>query len=168
MSGSFCRPLRFCVDDVVRWFFWGFFLKRYRSGSNRTPPHRTFLVFFVPPRLVYPILAVRPFSWCVSRGAILGPARFLDSPGTYVRGLSSLTPSEALSGREAARVFLCFILFLVFGFGSQGPKRIAPRAFCLEGVPFSGCPWALTHTFCSLPQVFCFLGPRGLRPKGSA
>ena len=71
--------------DVVFFFF---FFKRQRSGSNRTPPHALFCLFLfsfcVPPRFVVsPFLAVRPASWRFSRGAILGPARFWDSPGTY-------------------------------------------------------------------------------------
>ena len=51
---------------------------------------------------VSPFLAVGPASWRFSRGAILGPARFWDSPGTY--GTRARSPlSEALFlGREAA------------------------------------------------------------------
>ena len=63
-----------------------FFSKRQRSGSHRTPPHTHLSCWFlflicVPPLLsVSPVLAVRPASRRFSRGAILGPARFWDSP----------------------------------------------------------------------------------------
>ena len=71
-----------------RRFFLFFFFKRQRSGSNRTPPHALVLLFpfsfCVPPLFsVSPVLAVRPASWRFSRGAILGPARFWDSPWTF-------------------------------------------------------------------------------------
>ena len=41
------------------------------------------LFFFVPPRLFYRLFGRAPCFLVFSRGAILGPARFLDSPGTY-------------------------------------------------------------------------------------
>ena len=48
-----------------------------------------------------------------------------------------------------------FVFCLVFGFGSQGPRRIAPRAFCLEGVPFSGCSLGShTHVLSPAPGFF--------------
>ena len=72
--------------DVRSGVFWGrslsfffvrrrrfsrFFLKRYSSGSNRTPPHAPFCLFLfsfcVPPHLFLPVLAVRPAS-CVFFG----------------------------------------------------------------------------------------------------
>ena len=62
--GSFSLPLVFFVDAVFR----GFFFKRQRSGSHRTPLTRTCVAgsfsFCVPPLLsVSPVLAVRPASW---------------------------------------------------------------------------------------------------------
>ena len=82
-SGFVLSSFGFFVNAV----FCGFF-KRQRSGSNRTPLHTHlfcwFLVFCVPPLLsVSPVLAVRPASWWFSRGAILGPVRFWDSPWTF-------------------------------------------------------------------------------------
>ena len=108
------RSAVFWVRSLFLWFFlstssWLFF-KRYRSGSNRTPHARACFVcscFFCPAALVVsPFLAVRPASWRFS-GCHSGPRAFLGF--SYLRGLSSLAPSEALFlGREAARVFLCF------------------------------------------------------------
>ena len=75
--------LRFFADVV---FVFVVLFKRQRSGSHRTPPHThlscLFLFLFcVPPLLsVSPVLAMRPASRRFSRGAILGPARFWDSP----------------------------------------------------------------------------------------
>ena len=99
----FCRRRRFCC----------FFL-RYRSGSNRTPPHALVWVFSfsvcVPPRFLF-----CPFWPCV---LLLGV--FLGVPFWAPRVFWILLgPSEAFFlGREAARVFraslaLCsFPLFL--------------------------------------------------------
>ena len=83
--------VRSCFLRVCSLFFGFFFVdavffKRHSSGSKRTPRHALVLLFlvrfcFVPPRLfVPPTLAVRPASWRFSRGAILGPACFWDSP----------------------------------------------------------------------------------------
>ena len=77
--------------DVVSVFlgfvfvFLAFSFKRERSGSNRTPPHApVFVLVFLSCRI-----------WCFARfgrascflaffrGAIMGPARFWDSPGTH-------------------------------------------------------------------------------------
>ena len=64
-----------------------FVFKRFRSGSNRTPPRRTFwsvpFLLFVPP-----VLAYRPFWPCIlSLAVFLGvpfwPLTFSDFPGTY-------------------------------------------------------------------------------------
>ena len=59
-----------------------------------------------------PLLAVRLFSWCFSQDAILGPARFLDSPGTC--------------GAELARPFKGGFALLVCGCCSP---------FCLVCLP---------------------------------
>ena len=110
--GSF--PLFWFFVDVVF-----VFCKRYRSGSNRTPPHRIVLVcsfpLLVPLRLVY-----RPFWPCVLSFAFFLGVPFW-APWFFfvilleITGLSSLAPSEAFFGREAARVFQCFS-FVVFVF----------------------------------------------------
>ena len=113
------RSAVFCVRSLFLWFFrrrrfclFSFFLERYRSGSNRTPPHAPVFVvpvlFFCPAALlVSPFLAVRPASRRFSRGAILGPARF--------RILSE--PSEALSlFLLDARRQGCFLSFLLCRF----------------------------------------------------
>ena len=122
--------------DVRSGVFWGFvlsslvfsstsffFLKRYRSGSNRTPPrtHLFCLFFFsfcVPPRLFFARFGRASCFLAVFRGAILGPVRFWDSPGTC---------SEALFlGREAAGVFVCFSCLVVF----------FPLLFCFAATHF--------------------------------
>ena len=84
-SGSF--SLRFFADVV---FFFGlFFLLRDKDQVVTGHPSHAlvFLVSFlvcVPPLLsVSPVLAVRPASRRFSQGAILGPARFWDSPWTF-------------------------------------------------------------------------------------
>ena len=66
----------------------GFFFKRYSSGSNRTPPHThlSFLFFFFlcPAAFVGSARfgrASRFLAFC--RGAILGPGGFWDSPWTF-------------------------------------------------------------------------------------
>ena len=80
---SFC----FFVDVVFVFLGFVFVLlvfsfKRERSGSNRTPPHAP--VFVV---LVFCPAATRfgraSCFLAFFRGAILGPARFWDSPGTH-------------------------------------------------------------------------------------
>ena len=106
-----------------RLFFAGSLLKRYRSGSNRTPPHAPFCLFLfsffcAPPRFLF-----RPFWPCVLLfGVFLGV--FLGF-SLSLWGLSS-PPSEALFlGRRAARVVgaslalffffpFCFVLQLHF------------------------------------------------------
>ena len=108
--------------------FFGFFVdvvffKRYRSGSNRTPPHTHLFCLFlfsfcVPPRLFFARFGRASCFLAVFRGAILGPVRFWDSPGTC---------SEALFlGREAAGVFVCFSCLVV----------LFPLLFCFAATHF--------------------------------
>ena len=109
--------LRFSPTSLC--FFWfKFSFERHSSGSNRNT--RTFVCCsgsLFCPAVVSPFLAVRPASWRSLRGAILGPARCLGFSWNSW-GLSSLAPSEALFGREAARGFswllvlgfVCFVL----------------------------------------------------------
>ena len=92
-----------------------FSFKRDNSGltGHHTPPARVvwfFLFLFLSP----PHLSFRLFWPCVPsvlaffRGAILGPARFLDSLGTSLR---------PFLGREAAKAFARFFLWsFVFPF----------------------------------------------------
>ena len=92
------------------------FFKRQSSGSNRTAPHALVLLvlvlFFCPAALVCsPFLAVRPCFLAVFRGAILGPVRFWDSPGTYGARACSPLPRPLFLGREAARVFCASLAF---------------------------------------------------------
>ena len=82
--GFFSHPLVF--SSTSRFLF--FFFKRESSGSNRAHPHTHlgcfFLFLFLSRRACLFALFGRAsrflaFFW----GAILGPARFWDSPGTY-------------------------------------------------------------------------------------
>ena len=82
---SLSLSLVLCFSAVVVFLFFVVF-KRESSGLTGHTPPRTVLVlfFFVPAALGFsPVLAVRPFFLAFCRGAILGPGRFLDSPGTY-------------------------------------------------------------------------------------
>ena len=140
-----------------------FFWERESSGSNRTPPRALVLfvafLLFAPPRLAY-----RPFWPCVLSPGVFsgchsGPRVFFGFSWN-LQGLSSLSPSEALSGCEAARVFLRF-LFVVFVFPflfcfaaarvflesqsrwshRRGQERVispAPRPSEGKGVPLEG------------------------------
>ena len=65
-----------------------------------------------------------------SRGAILGPASFWDSPGTYGAWARSPLP-RPFFGREAAWVFLCFLCLVV----------VFPLLFC----------FAASHNFTRRP-----------------
>ena len=100
----------------VSFFF--FFFQRDRSGSHRAHPH-THFVFFVlflfvsPPHSVCsPVLAVRPFFLVFWRGAILGPGRFWDSPGTPLRPFSRTRGGKGVS----LLLVLCFVFprFVLF------------------------------------------------------
>ena len=51
--------------------------------------------------------------------------------------------------------FLCLVL------GRRDPGALRQELFVCRGCPFRVAPWALTRTFCSPPQVFFLLGPRG-------
>ena len=78
--GSFSLALVFVV--VVVFFF------RDKDQVVTGHPHTHlfgFFFFFLCPAALYvlPFLAVRPASRRFSRGAFLGPARFLDSPWTF-------------------------------------------------------------------------------------
>ena len=80
--------LSFSLFSVVVVFLFFVVFKRESSGLTGHTPHRTVLVLFfflfVPAALGFsPVLAVRPLFLAFCRGAILGPGRFLDSPGTY-------------------------------------------------------------------------------------
>ena len=78
--GFALSSLGFFVDVVSVCFLF----KRQRSGSNRTPHTHWFGLFFLSRRVCFIALFGRASCFLVfSRGAILGPARFLDSPGTY-------------------------------------------------------------------------------------
>ena len=102
----FCRRRRLFV------FVFCFFQER-KLRTNRAHPHThlvflfLFLVFVPAAPGLSPILAVRPSFLAFCRGAILGPGRFLDSPGT---------PLRLFLGREAAWVLLVASLFVVFFF----------------------------------------------------
>ena len=84
------------------------FFKRESSGLTGHTPHApcVFVPFSLSPAAhgLAPVLAVRPFFLAFCRGAILGPGRFLDSPGT---------PLRLFLGREAAWVLLVIFLFVV-------------------------------------------------------
>ena len=99
-------------------FFWFFrrrrlfvFFERESLGSNRAHHTRLccfFLFLFCPAALVCsPFLAVRPASWCFPWGAILGPTRCWDSPGTLLR------PFFWTRGSKGVLVvsFCCFCFF---------------------------------------------------------
>ena len=86
MSGLLC----FGVLSLFLWFFsstpfFPVFFKRQRSGSHRTPLHTRlccwFLFFLCPAAFVCFARFGRASRFLVvSRGAILGPGRFWDSP----------------------------------------------------------------------------------------
>ena len=109
-----------CFADVAAFFvsFFFFFFQRDRSGSHRAHPH-THFVFFVlflfvsPPHSVCsPVLAVRPFFLVFWRGAILGPGRFWDSPGTPLRPFSRTRGGKGVSLLlVSCFVFPRFVLF---------------------------------------------------------
>ena len=104
--------------------------KRESSGLTGHTPHRTVLFFFlfVPAALGFStVLAVRPFFLAFCRGAILGPGFFFGFSWN-LRGLSSLALSEALFGREAARVFGFFSLVFLCCFPACGIHTLAGRA----------------------------------------
>ena len=132
--GSFSLPLVF----RRRRFFFSFCCKRYRAGSNTTPPHALVLVFsfspFCPAAVgLSPFLAVRPVSW-----------RFFGVPFWAPRVFGILLQPTGLElahtfrgpflGRKAARVFPCFLCLVFF----------SPLLFCfatphvlLEGPPMA-------------------------------
>ena len=94
--------LWFSVVVAFLFLFFLFFFKRESSGLTGHTPTRTlcscsFFLFLSPRFGLSPVLAVRPSFLAFCRGAILGPGRFLDSPGT---------PLRLLLGREAAWVLL--------------------------------------------------------------
>ena len=67
--------------------FFSIFSRDKDQVVTKTPPHRTFLVRFFSLFCsaafgLSPALTVHPFSRRFSRGAILGPVSFVDSPGT--------------------------------------------------------------------------------------
>ena len=74
--------------DVVAFLFLFFLLKRESLGSNRAHPHTHlgcfFLFLFLSRRTCLFARFGRASRFLAFfRGAILGPARFWDSPGTY-------------------------------------------------------------------------------------
>ena len=93
-----------------RLFVLFFFFQERKLRTNRAHPHThlvflfLFLVFVPAAPGLSPVLAVRPSFLAFCRGAILGPGRFLDSPGT---------PLRLFLGREAAWVLLVASLFVV-------------------------------------------------------
>ena len=127
----------FFVDAVFRCFF----LRDKDQVVTGHPFTRTCFAgsfsFCVPPLLsVSPVLAVRPASWWFSRGAILGPARFWDSPGTYGAWARSPLP-RPFSGDARRQGFSCASLAL-FSFSpcvlfcghtfSRSPSRWSRRS----------------------------------------
>ena len=176
--------LRVWVDDVFCCFSSSslFFFEEIELSANRTPhtPPHVLLFFFL--FLSPPLCLVRLFWPCVLfvlgflRGAILGPARFLDSLGTFLR---------PFFGREAVEAFALFFLwsvvfpvlrrhtFLDARLGTRcrrgrdsrwsrlRPGEVPPRYRallarndCLLGRLLRRS-WALTRTFC-FPQVSLF------------
>ena len=115
-------------------FFSVFFSRETDQVVTGHPHKRLFssvlVLLFLPAALAWFIAFFGRASCFLafSRGAILGPARFWDSPGTY--GLSSLAPSEApfLGTRGGRGVSLLF----VFGF-------CFPLLFLLCGRALSRC-----------------------------
>ena len=101
--------------SFLPFLFFFLFKRQKRSVSNRTHPPRACywpVVFLLLSRRVWFIACCgrASFSWCflgVARGRHSG-RRACFGFSWNLRGLSSLALSEALSGREAARVFLCF------------------------------------------------------------
>ena len=122
--GFFLSSFGFFADVVV----FVFFFKRQRSGSNRTPPHTHlffwfFLLFLCPAAFVCFARFGRASRFLAFfRGAILGPGRFWDSPGTC---------SEAPFSWDARRQGCSVLLLLGFFFS---PSVL----FC--GHTFSRCP----------------------------
>ena len=121
----------FWVRSLFLWFFSStpfspfpflFLFKRYSSGSNRTPPTRTFLLvpfFFLCPAalVVSPVLAVRPAS-----------RRFLGVPfwAPRVFGILLVPFRGLFLGTRGGKGFPCFSC-LVFLF---------PVLFCFAATPF--------------------------------
>ena len=142
----------FFVDVVFFCFF-----KRYRSSSNRTPPHALVCLFFLSRRTCCFALFGRAscfsalFSGCHS-----GPRAFLGF-SSNLRGLSSLAPSEASFSWDARRqgflgvslVCFCFSPFVLFCGRTlflKGPPRDLAEAGAgdlarpLARVRARGCP----------------------------
>ena len=161
-------------------FFFGFvlclspsflFFPRDTDQVVMTPPHRAFLVCSVSSFCPF---AVRPFSWRFSLGVILGPARLFWIL-LVLAGLSSLTPFEAFFGREAARVFLCFLF--VVGIASALLARVTGTVgrmasgaiFAGEGGRVAPSSPIFTRMLLSLPQVFLTkaLGPRWIAGRAT-
>ena len=99
-------PLLFCLFL----FSFSFFREIDQVVTGHTP--HTHLCSFAfsclcPAAFVCsPVLAVRPFFLAFCRGAILGPGRFWDSPGTLLRPFSRT--------RGGKGVFVCFFLLFLF------------------------------------------------------
>ena len=156
--GDFSLYLRFSVDVVFVCVF-----SRDKAQVVTGHPHThlfssvlvlLFARWFIA--LVWPcVLLLGVFPGCHS-----GPRAFLGFSWN-LRGLSSLAPSEALFGREAAWVFLCFLCLVV----------VFPLMFCfdpshvlLEGPPMAR-PTAGPGRSTSLPSPEWGPGgaPRGRR-----
>ena len=113
--GSFSLPLVF-FSSTSFCFVFSRDTAQVVTGHPYTHLVCLFLLHFCPAALVFcsPFLAVRPAS-VVFRGAILGPVRFWDSPGTYGARACSPLLRPLFLGREAARGF-CVLLVLGFCF----------------------------------------------------
>ena len=96
LFGKNSLDVRFAVSGFVlssfgfrrrRFVFVCFSFSRDNAQVVTGHPHTHLCLlfrFFCPAAFVVsPFLAVRPASWRFLRGAILGPARFWDSPGTH-------------------------------------------------------------------------------------
>ena len=160
--GSFSLPLVFSSTSFFAFFvFW-----RDTAQVVTGHPHTHFLfvpfLFLCPAALlVSPFLAVRPDSWRFSRGAILGPARFWDSPWTY--GAWARSPLPRPLSWDARRQGFSVLLLPCFSFSpfvlfcgfthlrltrrpsqwldlrqARGARRPAPRPSEGQGEPLCG------------------------------
>ena len=112
------------------------FFKRDSSGSNRAHPHTHLFclsLFLCCPAAFAcsPFLAVRPASWCFPWGAILGPTRFWDSPGTLLR------PFLWTRGGKGVLVasFCCFRFPLLLCFAAVFTRARRGGPVIVRGIP---------------------------------
>ena len=117
-------------------FFSSFFLRETAQVVTGHTPTRTCFVcpcsFYCPAAFACsPFLAVRPASWCFPWGAILGPTRFWDSPGTPLR------PFLWTRGGKGVLVasFCCFRFPLLLCFAAVFTRTRRGGPVIVRGIP---------------------------------